>query len=78
MGRREQVARGSSVRDAIEAPVASRQGLRRFCRIGSLVNNAGVLIAKPFMEYVEADFTNILATNVAGTQREGNVTSPAS
>jgi NAD(P)-dependent dehydrogenase (short-subunit alcohol dehydrogenase family) len=43
-----------------------RQGLRRFGRIDSLVNNAGVFIAKPFTDYTEADFTSMVATNVAG------------
>jgi NAD(P)-dependent dehydrogenase (short-subunit alcohol dehydrogenase family) len=42
------------------------QGLRRFGRIDTLVNNAGIFIAKPFTEYTEDDFRNILATNVAG------------
>jgi NAD(P)-dependent dehydrogenase (short-subunit alcohol dehydrogenase family) len=42
------------------------QGLGRFGRIDSLVNNAGIFIARPFTEYTADDFTNILATNVAG------------
>lgn len=42
------------------------EGLRRFGRVDSLVNNAGIFIAKPFTEYTEEDFANVLATNVAG------------
>ncbi|MDM0022302.1 SDR family NAD(P)-dependent oxidoreductase [Variovorax saccharolyticus] len=42
------------------------QGLERFGRIDSLVNNAGIFIAKPFTQYTEADFRSKLATNVAG------------
>lgn len=42
------------------------QGLARFGRIDSLVNNAGIFIAKPFTQYTEADFASKVATNVAG------------
>jgi len=42
------------------------QGLQRFGRIDSLINNAGIFIAKPFIEYTEADFESVFAINVAG------------
>jgi NAD(P)-dependent dehydrogenase (short-subunit alcohol dehydrogenase family) len=42
------------------------EGLARFGRIDSLVNNAGVFIAKPFTQYTEGDFASKIATNVAG------------
>lgn len=42
------------------------EGLARFGRIDSLVNNAGIFIAKPFTQYTEGDFTSKIATNVAG------------
>lgn len=42
------------------------EGLARFGRIDSLVNNAGVFIAKPFTQYSESDFAAKIATNVAG------------
>jgi NAD(P)-dependent dehydrogenase (short-subunit alcohol dehydrogenase family) len=38
----------------------------RFGRIDTLVNNAGIFIAKPFTEYSEADYAAILGVNVAG------------
>src|SRR4030081_3100143 len=38
----------------------------RFGRIDTLVNNAGVFIAKPFTEYSEKDFATMLAVNLAG------------
>jgi NAD(P)-dependent dehydrogenase (short-subunit alcohol dehydrogenase family) len=41
-------------------------GLERFGRIDSLVNNAGIFIAKPFTQYTEADLASMIATNVAG------------
>jgi NAD(P)-dependent dehydrogenase (short-subunit alcohol dehydrogenase family) len=42
------------------------EGLARFGRIDSLVNNAGIFIAKPFTQYTEAEFASKIATNVAG------------
>jgi len=38
----------------------------RFGRIDTLVNNAGVFIAKPFTEYSEKDFAMMIAVNLAG------------
>src|SRR5262249_30240426 len=38
----------------------------RFGRVDTLVNNAGVFIAKPFTEYSEHDFATMLAVNLAG------------
>ena len=41
-------------------------GMDRFGRIDTLVNNAGIFIAKPFTQYTEADYAAILGVNVAG------------
>src|SRR5260370_41085663 len=38
----------------------------RFGRIDTLVNNAGVFIAKPFTEYSEKDFATMIAANLVG------------
>ena len=43
-----------------------KEALSRFGRIDTLVNNAGIFIAKPFTEYTVEDFTSKIATNVAG------------
>jgi NAD(P)-dependent dehydrogenase (short-subunit alcohol dehydrogenase family) len=40
--------------------------IERFGRIDTLVNNAGVFIAKPFIDYSAADFATIVAVNLAG------------
>jgi NAD(P)-dependent dehydrogenase (short-subunit alcohol dehydrogenase family) len=40
------------------------QALERFGRIDSLVNNAGIFVAKPFTEYTDEDFALVLAVNV--------------
>jgi NAD(P)-dependent dehydrogenase (short-subunit alcohol dehydrogenase family) len=42
------------------------EGLKRFGRIDTLVNNAGVFIAKPFTEYTAEDYAVALGVNVAG------------
>ncbi|MGW7265350.1 SDR family NAD(P)-dependent oxidoreductase [Streptomyces sp. NPDC054842] len=41
-------------------------GLERFGRIDTLVNNAGVFVAKPFTEYTQDDYDAVLGVNVAG------------
>jgi len=38
----------------------------RFGRVDTLVNNAGIFIAKPFTQYTEADFASAIGVNVAG------------
>ncbi|MGY8661394.1 SDR family oxidoreductase [Bradyrhizobium sp. UFLA05-109] len=40
--------------------------IERYGRIDTLVNNAGVFIAKPFTEYSEADFATMVGVNLAG------------
>jgi NAD(P)-dependent dehydrogenase (short-subunit alcohol dehydrogenase family) len=41
-------------------------GMDRFGRIDTLINCAGIFIAKPFTEYTEADYAAILSVNTAG------------
>lgn len=55
--------------DITERKTAERaisEGVARFGRIDSLVNNAGIFIHKPFTEYTQADYTAILGVNVTG------------
>lgn len=40
--------------------------IERFGRIDTLVNNAGLFIPKPFIDYSEADFATMTAVNLAG------------
>jgi len=40
------------------------QAIERFGRIDSLVNNAGIFIAKPFTDYTDEDYASILAINL--------------
>ncbi len=43
-----------------------RQAIERFGRIDSLVNNAGVFLAKPFIELTQEDFDHNMGVNVGG------------
>jgi NAD(P)-dependent dehydrogenase (short-subunit alcohol dehydrogenase family) len=40
------------------------QGLARFGRIDTLVNNAGIFIARPFVDYSEQDYASVVAINL--------------
>jgi NAD(P)-dependent dehydrogenase (short-subunit alcohol dehydrogenase family) len=52
-----------------EREVAERlvqEAMTRFGRIDTLVNNAGVFVAKPFTSYTADDYANTLAVNLNG------------
>jgi NAD(P)-dependent dehydrogenase (short-subunit alcohol dehydrogenase family) len=59
-----------AVRGDISNPEAAdrivRETISRFGRIDTLVNNAGIFIAKPFTNYTAEDFSSKIATNLAG------------
>jgi NAD(P)-dependent dehydrogenase (short-subunit alcohol dehydrogenase family) len=42
------------------------KGLKAFGRIDTLVNNAGVFIAKPFTDYTDAEFDQVSGINLRG------------
>jgi len=46
---------------------AISEGLARFGRIDTLVNDAGILIGKPFTRYTEADDTAMVNVNIGGS-----------
>jgi NAD(P)-dependent dehydrogenase (short-subunit alcohol dehydrogenase family) len=54
------------IADRKTAERAISEGMARFGRIDTLVNNAGIFIAKPFTEYTEADYAAVLGVNLAG------------
>ena len=43
-----------------------KQALGEFGRVDTLVNNAGIFIAKPFTDYTDQDYAAMLATNLNG------------
>src|SRR5262252_7963207 len=54
------------IADRKTAERAISEGMARFGRIDTLINNAGIFIAKPFTQYSEADYAAILGVNIAG------------
>src|SRR6185295_4286814 len=60
------VAVAGDIGDPATAERVVKEAVSRFGRIDTLVNNAGVFIAKPFTEYTAKDFASKIATNVAG------------
>ena len=40
--------------------------VQRFGRVDTLINNAGVFVAKPFTEYTAADYAHVTAVNLTG------------
>jgi len=60
------LAIAGDIADPVVADRVIGSALERFGRVDTLVNNAGIFIAKPFTEYTEADFANVMSVNVAG------------
>ncbi|TXL69555.1 SDR family oxidoreductase [Vineibacter terrae] len=60
------VAVAGDVADRETADRVIAEAVRRFGRIDSLVNNAGIFIAKPFTDYTEADYAAVLGVNLTG------------
>jgi NAD(P)-dependent dehydrogenase (short-subunit alcohol dehydrogenase family) len=54
------------IADRKTAERAISEGLARFGRIDTLVNNAGIFLAKPFTQYTEADYAAVLGVNLTG------------
>jgi len=54
------------IADRKTAERAISEGVAQFGRIDTLVNNAGIFIAKPFTQYTEADYAAILGVNLTG------------
>ena len=55
--------------DVAEPGVGARvvdAALARFGRVDTLVNNAGVFVAKPFTEYTDADYDAVAGVNLRG------------
>src|SRR5450432_2436172 len=63
----EQVlAIAGDIRDRATAHKVIAAAKERFGRVDTLVNNAGIFVAKPFTEYAQEDFDVVTGTNVTG------------
>lgn len=60
------LAIAGDVADRATAERAIGEAVARFGRVDTLINNAGVFIAKPFTQYTEADYAAILNVNLHG------------
>jgi NAD(P)-dependent dehydrogenase (short-subunit alcohol dehydrogenase family) len=54
------------IADPLVAQRVISDAIAKFGRVDTLVNNAGIFIAKPFHEYTEEDFNRKLSVNLAG------------
>ncbi|MEH0936349.1 SDR family NAD(P)-dependent oxidoreductase [Micromonospora psammae] len=54
------------IADAATAQRVVGAALERFGRIDTLVNNAGIFVAKPFTDYTDEDFDQVTGINLAG------------
>ncbi|MFF8918896.1 SDR family NAD(P)-dependent oxidoreductase [Streptomyces sp. NPDC015032] len=62
----EVVAVQGDIADRATAERVIAAGVERFGRVDTLVNNAGIFVAKPFTEYTEDDYDAVLGVNVGG------------
>jgi NAD(P)-dependent dehydrogenase (short-subunit alcohol dehydrogenase family) len=62
----EVLAVSGDIADRKTAERAISEGMARFGRIDTLINNAGIFIAKPFTQYTAADYGAIVAVNLTG------------
>lgn len=60
------LAIAGDIADPVTAQRIVAEAIARFGRIDTLVNNAGVFIAKPFTDYTQEDFAAIVALNLGG------------
>jgi NAD(P)-dependent dehydrogenase (short-subunit alcohol dehydrogenase family) len=54
------------IRDRATAKKVVAAAKERFGRVDTLVNNAGIFVSKPFIEYTQEDFDAVMGTNVIG------------
>src|SRR5215471_16906723 len=54
------------IRDPATAKRVVAAAKERFGRVDTLVNNAGIFVAKPFVDYTQEDFDAVTETNVTG------------
>jgi NAD(P)-dependent dehydrogenase (short-subunit alcohol dehydrogenase family) len=54
------IADPATARRVIDAAIS------RFGRVDTLINNAGIFVAKPFTKYTAEDYANVTGTNLAG------------
>jgi NAD(P)-dependent dehydrogenase (short-subunit alcohol dehydrogenase family) len=54
------------IADPVVAARVIAEAVEKFGRVDTLVNNAGIFVAKPFTEYTREDFERVLSVNLSG------------
>jgi NADP-dependent 3-hydroxy acid dehydrogenase YdfG len=54
------------VADRDTAERVFKAAFERFARVDTLVNNAGIFMARPFLHYSQGDYAILIGTHVAG------------
>jgi NAD(P)-dependent dehydrogenase (short-subunit alcohol dehydrogenase family) len=54
------------IADRATAERVISEAMARFGRIDTLINNAGIFVAKPFTQYTEADYAAVISVNLTG------------
>src|SRR5262245_56568254 len=52
------------ISDPATAERVVKTAVERFGRVDTLVNNAGIFVAKPFVDYTAEDFATVLSVNL--------------
>jgi len=60
------LAIAGNIRDRATAQKIVAAAKERFGRVDTLINNAGIFVAKPFVDYTQEDFDAVTGTNVTG------------
>ena len=60
------VAVGGDISEQATADRIMSQAMDRFGRVDTLINNAGVFVAKPFTDYTAKDYALVTGVNLAG------------
>jgi NAD(P)-dependent dehydrogenase (short-subunit alcohol dehydrogenase family) len=64
--RPDRVSVAGDIADPEVAKKVVSTAIERFGRVDTLVNNAGIFVSKPFIEYTAEDFATVMSINVAG------------
>ncbi len=65
-GNPDMLAVPGDIRDPANGPKVIRDAVKAFGRIDTLVNNAGIFVARPFTEYTAEQYADVVATNLDG------------